>query len=378
MTTQASWSLRTILGPILTRLTIYGTHPVDIEQAMQHIENQPMRNALDLEKNWAAYWHQRAEHYLSVGEQSHSAFGKARMQQLATQCYYAQFLINYRDGEQKKLVYQTYAASYQQAQRLTQRHCQLIKLPYQQSHIQAYLHCPEGDGPFPCSIVLPGLGSCKEEMDMLVQPLLARGIAALVPDLPGVGSAIYQNHLTCQRSTLLNSIAQMVSWLTQQPNIRHNAIGTTGLCMGGGLAFMAAANDQRIAFTATLFPLIINQVSADKVPLWMKSGPWFELIAGDQDSDSFIEDMGLTGNEQLASPFFMAHSEHDNWMTLAQAKTALFERATGDKQLLVVEQPAVLSQDASTTHTMPVGEQMHWVKEVLADWVLSTTEATSE
>lgn len=377
MNPSDQWGLRSVLGPVLTRLIIYGTHPVDVEQAIQYVEQAPMRNARDLENNWASVWEKRAKKYLSLADSAFTSIQRQKMLRLATQCYYATFLINYNEHNTKVALYTKYAESYAQCCKL-QHSLKEIKIPLSDSQIMCtHLHTPGTEGPYPTVLVLAGLGSCKEEMDIFVQPLLERGIAALVPDLPGCGSSIYKKDIKCRMKTVEHAIEQLVHFTKTESLIDDSKLGTAGLCMGGGLAYKATSNYSEFSFTATLFPLLIDQVADDMVPAWMKGGKWFELISGMDDSAEFITEMGLKEEEVVSSHFLMIHSEHDNWMTLDMAKEVLYDKATGPKELIVVSEEPVLTSKDAVTHSMPVGEQMHWSKEVLADWIAKTVSELS-
>lgn len=370
MSLDQTWGLRNVLGPVLTRLIIYGTNPVDVEQVMRAVEDAPMRNALDLENNWSNNWINRAEHYLSIAENASTDITKEKMYRLVTQCYYATFLINYAEHSRKCELYKKYSEYYHKTISFNRAIVEKLYLPLNDSQtLPAYLHLPEGKGQFPCTVVLAGLGSCKEEMEIFVRPILERGIAALVPDLPGCGESIYNQNIKCRRTTLEQSFDLLFDFIDKHELIDSKKIGTAGLCMGGGLSFMAASREKRISFTATLFPLIINQVADSMVPEWMKSGKWFELISGMTDSKEFLYEMGLSGEEEVNNSFLMIHSKHDNWMTLEMAKKAMFDKVTGEKEIIIVEEEPVLTSKEAITHSMPVGEQMHWAKEVLADWI---------
>ena len=46
-----------------------------------------------------------------------------------------------------------------------------------------------------------------------------------------------------------------------------------------------------------------------------------------------------------------------------------YDRAQGQKEKLIVENTPVFSNQQAVTHTMPVAEQLHWVKHLAADWI---------
>lgn len=376
MNPSQQWGLRSVLGPVLTRLIIYGTHPVDVEHAMQFVENAPMKNALDLERNWSTVWSERAEKYVSLLEKASSKTMQERMYKLATQCYYATFLINYSEHTQKVSLYKKYAENYRNGVSFSRSVTREELLLSSGKSIATYIHTPnKSDGPFPTVVILAGLGSCKEEMEIFVEPLIQRGIAAVVPDLPGCGESIYIEDIKCRMETIHETFDLLENLIKGSPQLDDRRCGTAGLCMGGGLSYKAAARSTMYSFCATLFPLLINEVPDEKVPGWMKSGKWFELISGMDDAKAFINEMGLSESEIVNDNFLMIHSKHDNWMTLDMAKKSLFNKVPGNKELVVVDEEPVLTSKEAITHAMPVGEQMHWVKEVLADWIIAQTEA---
>jgi len=100
----------------------------------------------------------------------------------------------------------------------------------------------------------------------------------------------------------------------------------------------------------------------------MKQGEWFERQTGLTDGDRFLESMKFLEQGSLKVPFLFIHGRHDNWMTLEQA-SRLYDAATGPKEKIIVEEAPVFSGQAVVTHTMPVGEQLHWLRYRVADWI---------
>jgi hypothetical protein len=87
-----------------------------------------------------------------------------------------------------------------------------------------------------------------------------------------------------------------------------------------------------------------------------------------QDDAAFLEGMKKLESGTVAADFLMVYSEDDNWMT-TEASLSLFERATGTKEKIFVdEKPAYVSEE-SIMHAMPVGEQFHWVQHQAADFL---------
>ena len=283
---------------------------------------------------------------------------------------WARFLVNTSELETKSAVYRSFAAIYRDL-------LDLVPTPVEDLEIRcpggvripALLHLPAGNGLHPCAVVFAGLGSCKEEMHTIARALVERGVAALVPDMPGSGSALFDNGIVCSMERIESAIAGIADAARSHRLLDGSRLGATGLCMGGGYAFRAAALDSRYRFAATLFPLFINMVDKIGIPQWMRSGPWIDYQTGGADPDAFIASMGPAPTDKPRVPFLVVHGRHDNWMTWESARSLLARVDHSRRDLITIENEPVITGGSATTHAMPVGEQMHWVVPTVADWV---------
>lgn len=138
--------------------------------------------------------------------------------------------------------------------------------------------------------------------------------------------------------------------------------------MGGGYAYKAAACEKRYSFCVNLFPLFITETAEGVTPQWMSSGPWYTYQTGGIPANDFLGEMGLEDDDYFDCPYLVVHGQHDNWMKIDKVQN-LFDRIKNDtKKIIVIDEKPVFSNEESVTHTMPVGEQMHWVKHIIADW----------
>lgn len=78
----------------------------------------------------------------------------------------------------------------------------------------------------------------------------------------------------------------------------------------------------------------------------------------------------------VSCPFLFIHGKNDNWMTLETA-LEMYQRASAAKDKIIIEAEPVFSNQQLVTHTMPVGEQLHWLRHVAADWMVARLEAAS-
>lgn len=370
---KEEWSLRALLSPVVTRLLIHGANPIDLEACLSAFESRTWPNAKHLERAWhghweaqALLWEDRAAKALCKGARrtAHGQLLHAMSGQLA------RVLVNGGDIATRRHAYAELARTGRMASELVPvGRVEELTVLIQSGSLEAQLHLPEGEGPFPVCLVLAGLGSCKEEMFPHAQVLAQRGVAALVPDMPGCGQTLLRHGIPCGRSHLEEAVAALIAAAQRHPQLDPQRIGATGLCMGGGYAWRAAALEPSIKACATLFPLFVGLVPMERVPRWMKEGEWVALQTGGLPIEAFLEQMRPVAHERIGVPYLQYHASTDNWMD-DQASQELFARADPERSELVrLESSAVLTSHSATTHAMPVGEQMHWVVPEMADWM---------
>jgi dienelactone hydrolase len=374
------WSIRSMLNPVIARLLIYGVNPNDLESVLSVVEKQNLVNARLLEKTWLAEWEKKAARYQTLGEEAARKNRTVSAQEFflfAAQCYYAIFLINQKNLEDKKRIYRQYAEFYQRSVSYHKEPVEMVEIPLGNGQaLPAYFHHPRtssgkvspNTAKSPCVIVFSGLGSSKEEMRILAEPLVERGIAVLVPDMPGNGAALFERDIKCRLEQIQTAFVRLVDYLETRKEIHPKAIGSYGLCMGGGYAHRAACVDERYKFCVTLFPLFIARVEPGATPQWMKQGDWYNYQTGGIPGPDFLAEMEHLEAGELSCPYLFIHGEHDNWMTITSAMK-LFDRAKGEKEKIIIAEAPVFSNQQIVTHTMPVGEQLHWIRHTAADWI---------
>ena len=107
----------------------------------------------------------------------------------------------------------------------------------------------------PAALLLHGFSSSKERMSQAVgRALLTHGVASLALDLPfhgereGADRAIPKNPLALVGAwrTAIAEACAAVSWLAAQPETDAARLAVVGYSLGGFLALMAAADDERL------------------------------------------------------------------------------------------------------------------------------------
>ena len=118
---------------------------------------------------------------------------------------------------------------------------------------------PAGSMPAPAVLLLHGFSSSKERMAQSVgRALHALGVASLAVDLPFHGerdgdvSTLSRNPLalvSAWRTAIAESRAA-ITWLAAQPTVDVDRVGVVGYSLGGFLALMTAAEDERLRVVA--------------------------------------------------------------------------------------------------------------------------------
>ena len=88
---------------------------------------------------------------------------------------------------------------------------------------------------------------------------------------------------------------------------------------------------------------------------------------GDISTDDFIQEMSVIAEGNVSCSYLLVHSVYDNWMELEKTQS-IYDKSTGDKQEIAIEDEPVYATKESVMHAMPVGEQMHWIKRKAADY----------
>lgn len=366
------WSIRSLLNPVIARCLIYGVNGFDLESVLNKVEKVPMTRAKALENAWMTEWTAKAERFLTfakAAKEDGNELSYSEYNGLAAKCFYACYLLNSDAISYKQKVYERLEETYREYLMFSNFTEEEVKIPFQDGrYLPAYLHLPEKKAEkesFPCVIISGGIGSCKEEFEVMSRPLVERGIAVLALDMPGTGSALFHQGLKLHADNINQAMDSVMQFLKGHPSICSDKIGTYGLCMGGGYSYHWACRYPEIKCVVTLFPLFVSMLGDNSVPRWMKQGEWSDFQTDFQ--GDWIADMKKLEDEALSCDYLLVHSEYDNWMELNKTNQ-LFEKCSGMKKEIIIHDEPVYATKESVMHAMPVGEQMHWIKLQAADF----------
>ncbi|WP_455529300.1 dienelactone hydrolase family protein [Ruminococcus sp.] len=363
------WAIRDLLNPVATRSLLYGADPFDLEAILKKIDNIKVKSGKQIQAVWLDEWHAKIDRYSELRDKAVKEGNKISAREYAkmvTQCHYACFMINIEDLEHKTEIYKGLEESYRRYAKLCKNKIEYVEIDTKAGKIPAYIHYPDSGRKtdYPVAVTYSGIGSCKEELEMLAAPLNERGIAVITPDMPGAGAAIIHNNIKCGGKQLEAAFDGITKFIKNHDKLNEKNLANFGLCMGGGYAFRATVKNPKAKACVSLFPLLMHFASIDNIPLWMKRGKWSSY----QYADDYFEGMAVLEEGTHKADFLMVYSSDDNWMT-PEASKKILDKATGYKESIHIEdKPAYVSEE-TIMHAMPVGEQYHWVKHIAADFI---------
>jgi len=175
--------------------------------------------------------------------------------------------------------------------------------------MDASLHTPDGDGPWPAVIMFPDAGGVRPTFHEMAQRLADLGYAVLLPDPfyrtgpfepfdmktvfsdPGERSRLMTMVSSVTKENATRDTEAMLAFLAEQPEVADTKVGTTGYCMGGGLALNAAGRfPDRVGAAASFHGGQIASTAPDSPHLLAASMQAKVYVAGAENDGSFDDE----------------------------------------------------------------------------------------
>jgi hypothetical protein len=125
--------------------------------------------------------------------------------------------------------------------------------PVELGSLRATFYQPDADEPraFPAICLLPDPTAPGDNMSLLVQALVDRGIAVLTLD--------WRSLKRSNRLTLQGSVSVGISHLVERAETDAEHVGMVGIGLGGDLALRSAAMDSNVAATLAIEPVLSHR-----------------------------------------------------------------------------------------------------------------------
>ena len=252
-----------------------------------------------------------------------------------------------------------------------------VEIPLEKGTMPALFTLAPGDGKRPAVIFCNGLDSCKELLywTRLPEELARRGISTLCVDQPGSGEALRLQDLPVDPHSE-NWASKAVDWLEQQPQVDTDAIGMTGISLGGHFAPRAVAYEPRFASGAVwganhnwreVQDKRMAREGENPVPHYWAHVHW---AFGAKDQDDFLaksDAMNLNGHmDRIKVPFLVTHGANDRQISVAYAADLYDQLVSSARR----EKMIFTDREGGVEH---VGaDNMAYGRDLIADWFAET------
>jgi pimeloyl-ACP methyl ester carboxylesterase len=197
-----------------------GLNPADVRDALSRITTRDP-------DDWAAGWRAVADGYMAKAKAAATPNEADANYLRAWRLYYfGQWPAATSEG--KKANYQKALESYLQHARAFDPPLELVRIPFENSEIVAYLRLPKSPRPVPVVIAIAGLDSRKETVAETYAAALPFGIGFIAIDSPGTGQAPIKASETADRM-----FSRLIDYLLTRPEVDKARLLVHGQSFGG-------------------------------------------------------------------------------------------------------------------------------------------------
>jgi 2,6-dihydroxypseudooxynicotine hydrolase len=317
--------------------------------------------------DWFDAWSRVATAYereaAKVEERGLSATAGELWFRAAIAWHYAQFLWFHRD-EERRHGERMKEAAYRRAAPLLDPPAEGVEIPFEETVIPAYLRLPRGRERAPCTVLIGGLESTKEEGRLFEELCLRRGVATFAFDGPGQGEYFFSRPMVGDFERYSTAVAD---YLMTRQEIDPERIAILGRSLGGNYAVRSAALDDRFRAVVDWGGPFNLEFFPEMPPLTARG---MRYVTGVEDQDEaelaarrMIDLAGLV--EHVRVPLYVQHGVLDRVIPVSQA-TMLLDAA--------VNAITTVAIDADATHC---GHNVfHRVRPAIADWLMVQLSAS--
>lgn len=235
------------------------------------------------------------------------------------------------DDPRKRTMYEQLISAYGRAGALTDPPVEHLQIPYQNGRLSGWLLRPPRGGRPPVVLVMGGFDGWREEYHTGATNLLERGIAVFLADGPGQGETRLLHGLH-MKPGVEKAFSAMIDHLLADPRLAPR-VGIWGNSMGGYLAALTAATDQRITACVVNGGTVRPVETAERFRRFISK---VQLLLGIADPaearevmGSFVLDSALLAS--LRCPLLVMHGTPDQVFLIENARTLHNLAGSADK-----------------------------------------------
>ncbi|MCY4384500.1 MAG: alpha/beta hydrolase [Nitrospinae bacterium] len=223
-----------------------------------------------------------------------------------------------------------------------------VEVPCEGQTLPGFFMKPDSKGrDYPVVIFVGGLDSTKEsQYFMAAADIIARGMACLIVDTPGIGEALRLRNIRTRHDYEVAGAA-LVDYLETREDVDTSRIGLVGLSMGGYYAPRIAAFEKRISACAAwaghgdYYPIWYERLRVPTGIGQFRPSPKFQIlwVLGVETADEVLEEMKKFTIEkeaaQIQCPFLITHGEGDRQTPASEAQKLYDAVGAEDKTIRI-------------------------------------------
>ena len=220
-----------------------GVTPATLDEVLSRI------NSLE---SWVDEWEAMGKRREAAGalalEQGDTRAAAEHFFQASAAFNFAQYVL-FIDISRKRVLHESCVRAFASAAPYLDPPAERVEIPFRRRTIVGYLRLPRGARPAPVVVLFNGTNGVKEELHKWTDPFLARGLAVLTFDGPGLGQTWHNMKLLADPRPVGDAI---LGFLESRLDVDAGAVSFLGKSLGGYLAIRMAANDARIRAVAAV------------------------------------------------------------------------------------------------------------------------------
>lgn len=323
------------------RVTAAVSHwaPRFIANGVDYSDFVTITSSIDSWDSWCERWCQAAAVHEDLGRsalaQERGQSAGAHLAQAAVYYHFAKFMF-VQDPGQMRAAHQAAVRCLDDAMPHLHPPGERVEIPFDGAVIAGILRRPDGPGPHPLVVLIPGLDSAKEEFRATEDLFLSRGLATVSVDGPGQGEAEYDLPI---RGDWEVPGAAILDAMIALPDIDAGRIGIWGVSLGGYYAARVASGDGRVrACIALCGPYCLGDIW-DQLPELSRAA--FEVRSksgSDQEARRRAGALTMAGQAgRITAPLLIVAGKRDRIFPWQDAER-LRDEAGGETELLLLDE----------------------------------------
>jgi dipeptidyl aminopeptidase/acylaminoacyl peptidase len=297
-----------------------------------------LTDSLERWDDWCGAWCAGAQEHLVLAEEAlesgHQRSAGEAFARAATYFHFAKFLFVH-DLDQARAAHARAVDALTRALPLLDPPGRRVEIPFEGSALVGVLRAPEGRGPHPTVLLIPGLDSTKEELREVERAFLDRRVATFTVDGPGQGEAEWTLPLRPEWDEVG---AVVFDQLRTLPEVDGDRLGVWGVSLGGLYAARLAASNLPVRATVSLSPVYnLGAVWSKLNPLTRMAFEVRSYSSSPAAAENRAADLTLAGfAERISTPLLVISGGLDRLFPW-QDGARLVDEARGESELLLLE-----------------------------------------